>query len=145
MRPLVARAAALHHSGQSSAAIAETLNQEGFRPAKRRETFNAQMVRHLLTKAAIVKPGPRRRQPQIDRAADEWTIRELAETIGMPEPTLYTWVQQGRLSCRRLPSPSGRAHRKLIHADAETIAALKAVRATPSPWRRLPAPRTTES
>ncbi len=103
------------------------------------------MVRHLLTKAGIAKLKVRHRPPQIDRAPDEWTIRELAEIIGMPEPTLYTWVQQGRLSCRLVPSPSGRGHRKLVHADAETIAALKAVRATPTPWRRLPPPPTTES
>ncbi len=31
---------------------------------------------------------------------DEWTIRELAEHLGMREPTLYTWVQQGRLRSR---------------------------------------------
>ena len=38
--------------------------------------------------------------PQIERLANEWTIRELAEEIGMPQPTLYTWVQKGRLRRR---------------------------------------------
>src|SRR4051812_39077061 len=36
------------------------------------------------------------------REPDEWTIHELAARIGMPEPTPYTWVQQGRLRSRRI-------------------------------------------
>jgi hypothetical protein len=30
----------------------------------------------------------------------------------------------------------------LVHADAAAIAELKAIRATPAPWRRLPLPFT---
>ncbi len=133
---LLARAGELHRDGHSTSAIAERLNQEGFHPPKRRDSFNAPMVRRLLIKAGVVEPGPRRRTPEIARAPDEWTIRELAEIIAMPQPTLYTWVQQGRLRNRLVPN--GRGYNKLIHADADTIAALKVVRATPVPWRRLP-------
>ena len=132
---LVARAAALHRDGQDCAAIAETLNREGWRPAKRRTTFNASMVRHLLLGAGVIQPRYRRRKPQIDRHPDEWTIRELAAEIGMPEPTLYTWVQRGRLRSRLVRTGPGVT--KLVHADAETIAALRAARATPAPWHRL--------
>lgn len=137
---LVARAGELHHAGHGSAAIAEILNQEGWRPAKRRDTFNAPMVRRLLLKAGVAEVKYRRRKPELQRAPDEWTIRELAEHIGMPESTLYTWVQQRRLHSRLVPTGTG--HAKLVHADAETIAALKAVRATPAPWHRRP-PRLT--
>jgi DNA-directed RNA polymerase specialized sigma24 family protein len=137
---LVARAGELHHTGHGSAAIAEILNQEGWRPAKRRDTFNAPMVRHLLLKAGVAEVKYRRRKPELQRGPDEWTIRELAEHIGMPESTLYTWVQQGHLRCRLVPM--GTRHAKLIHANPDTIAALKAVRATPAPWHRRP-PRLT--
>ncbi len=134
---LLARAETLHRDGHGASTIAEKLNQEGFRPAKRRDSFNAPMVRRLLVKAGAVEVKPRRRrQPEIARASDEWTIRELAEIIAMPESTLYTWVQKGCLSCRLVSN--GRGHSKLVHADADTIADLKAVRATPLPWRRLP-------
>lgn len=136
---LLGRVGALHRAGHSSTAIAQVLNREGWRPAKRRDTFNAPMVRRLLVKAGLVEVKPRRKAA-IARAPDEWTIRELAEHIGMPEPTLYTWVQQGRLSSRRVPAGSGR--RQLITADPATIDHLKAIRATPAPWRRLPAPLT---
>jgi excisionase family DNA binding protein len=139
---LVARAADLRRDGRSFAEIAEILNQEGWRPAKRRDTFNAPMVHHLLINARIIEPKYRRRKPQIVRRADEWTIRELAEQIGVPEPTLYTWVQKGRLRSRFVQTGSGRT--KLVYADATTIAALKEIRATPPPWRRLPPPFTTD-
>ena len=57
----------------------------------------------------------------------------------MPQATLYTWVQKGRLSCRNVGGGPKRAI--LVRAAPETIAALKAIRATPPPWRRIP-PRT---
>jgi DNA invertase Pin-like site-specific DNA recombinase len=133
---LVERASELHQTGASYARIADILNEEGWRPAKRRSTFNAQMVHHLLSKAGVITPRSRRKPPEFPREADEWTVRELAGEIGMPEPTLYTWIQQGRLRSRRVAV--GVRNALLIHADAETIAELKAIRAMPAPWRRRP-------
>jgi DNA invertase Pin-like site-specific DNA recombinase/uncharacterized protein YndB with AHSA1/START domain len=135
---LVARAANLRSDGHDCTKIAEILNQEGWRPAKRRDTFNAQMVRHLLVKAGVVAPKKylHRQRPPTERRPDEWTIRELAETIGMPQATLYLWVRQGRLRSRHVPSGTGR--NKLVLADATTIEALKAIRMVPAPWHRLP-------
>jgi excisionase family DNA binding protein len=75
-----------------------------------------------------IAPKYRRRKPQIERRPDEWTIRELAEQIGAPEPTLYTWVQKGRLRSRVVKD--GRT--KLVHADVAAIAELKTIRATPA-------------
>lgn len=135
---LVARASELHRAAHGFAAIAAMLNEEGWRPAKRRGTFNAQMVRHLLNIAGIVEPRPRRPRMITARQPDEWTIRELAEQIGVPQPTLYGWVQRGRLRSRSVNAGAGAA--KLVTADAATIAKLKAIRATPTPWRRLPPP-----
>ena len=94
------------------------------------------MVHHLLLKSGAETLKYRRPKPQIERRPDEWTIVELAEQIGMPQTTLYAWVQKGRLCCRRVnDAPNGVM---LICADAETIVALKAIRNTPPPWRRLP-------
>lgn len=139
---LTARAAELRREGLECADIAEVLNAEGWRPAKRRATFNAPMVHHLLLRCGAETIKHRRRPARTERLDDEWTIRELAEEIGMPQPTLYTWVQKGRLSSRNVGGRSKRA--VLVRADAETIAALKAIRATPPPWRRLP-PRLARS
>ena len=134
---LIARAAELHRSGQDHAAIAQTLNQEGWRPAKRRDTFNARMVGNLLRKVRVATPR-RRRPVALERGTDEWTIAELARHIPVPQATLYTWVQKGRLRSRTVRV--GGDQFVLVHADAAAIATLRTVRATPAPWRRLPPP-----
>jgi DNA invertase Pin-like site-specific DNA recombinase len=141
-KDLLARVSELHRQGLVSADIASTLNREGWRPPKRRDTFNAQMVRKLVAKVESAASGRRRPKSPLPRQTDEWTIRELAEHLGMPQPTLYTWVQQGRLRSRLIRV--GAAHAKLVHADVAEIAALKAILATPMPWRRLP-PRSRTS
>ena len=137
---LLARATALHQAGNGCAKVAAILNQEAWRPAKRRDTFNAQMVRHLLTAAGVIEPAPRRERTLPGRRPDEWTIRELTEQLGIPQATVYNWVQNGRLPSRTVKAGAGSA--KLVTADATTIANLKTIRATPLPWRRLPTPAT---
>jgi len=135
---LIARATELHRAGNGWAAIAAILNQESWRPAKRRDTFNAPMVRHLLAAAGVVEPSPRRPRVLPERQPDEWTVRELAAELGVPQPTVYNWVQKGRLRSRFVAA--GGSPAKLVTADAATIAQLKTIRATPPPWRRLPPP-----
>jgi hypothetical protein len=130
---LLDRAAQLYLAGHGSKEIAAVLNTEGWRPPKRRDTFNAPMAQKLLVKAGVFVPQ-QRRKPQIQKLPDEWTISELAEKIGMPQPTLYNWIQQ-----KRLRSRSAGKHRViLVHADKAMIDALKTVRTTPAPWRRRP-------
>jgi hypothetical protein len=135
---LVARAADLHRAGHGNAAIAQVLNHEGWRPAKRRETFNGPMVYHLLRRAGVTTPKYRRSRASIERQSDEWTVAELARHIPMPEPTLYEWVKQGRLPSRIVFC--GNRQFTLVHADNAVIAAIRTVRATPAPWRRRPPP-----
>ena len=135
---LLARAVDLHQVGNGCADIAALLNQEAWRPPKRRDTFTADMVRRLLISAGAIEPGLRRPRTMPERQPDEWTIRELAEQLGVPQPTLYNWVRNGRLPSRSVKAGAGSA--KLVTADAVTIANLKTIRATPPPWRRLPFP-----
>jgi DNA invertase Pin-like site-specific DNA recombinase len=139
---LVAKATELHQAGQSLSEIAAMLNKEGWRPPKRRDTFNSNMVRQLLLKVGVITVKYRRPTTKPDRHDNEWTISELARHLCVPEPTVYSWVQKGRLSSRLVPA-AGRRPIKLVHADADTIAALKTIRATPPPWRRLPTPANT--
>jgi excisionase family DNA binding protein len=135
---LLARAVDLHREGNGCADIAAILNQEAWRPPKRRDTFTADMVRRLLIRAGVIEPGQRRPRTLPERQPDEWTIRELAEQLGVPQPTLYNWVRNGRLPSRSVKAGAGSA--KLVTADAATIDNLKTIRATPPPWRRLPPP-----
>jgi hypothetical protein len=135
---LLARATDLHRAGNGFASIAAILNQETWRPPKRRDTFNAPMVRRLLTTAGVIEPNPRGPRALPERQADEWTIRELAAELGLPQPTLYNWVRAGHLRSRSVSA--GASSAKLVRADAATIARLKTIRATPPPWRRLSPP-----
>ncbi|MBI1220822.1 MAG: recombinase family protein [Rhodobacteraceae bacterium] len=137
---LVARMAELYQAGHNTGQIADILNAEGHRPPKRRDTYTAEMVRHRLVAAGIAERKPRKPKmtATIAREPDEWTIRELAEHIGMPQPTLYYWVQTGRL--RHRPIEMGGRIVKLVRADAATIADLRATRARPTYMNRLPPP-----
>ncbi len=140
---LVARAGELYRAGQNCAVIAATLNDEGWRPPKRRDTFNREMVRRLLASAGLIETKQRGPMTIPERRAGEWTINELAAEIGAPAATIYNWVQNGRLSSRSL-KVEGRLT-KLVTVDAATIASLKIARATPLPFRRglLPSPSLT--
>ncbi len=137
---LIARVTALHQAAHGTKQIAAILNAEGWRPPKRRDTYDAQMVRRLLLAAGVIERKSRPPRTIPARQPDEWTIRELAEQIGMPEPTLYYWVQNGRLRYRTIKA--GRNTVKLVMADAATIAKLKTIRATPAHLRRLPPPES---
>ncbi len=56
---LMSRVAELHGAGKTAGEIAEALNREGFRPPKRRETYNAAMVRQLLSRRVRSGSAPR--------------------------------------------------------------------------------------
>jgi hypothetical protein len=121
---LMDRVAALHAEGQRSAAIAEILNAEGWRPAKRRLTFTASMVSGLLTRQGMISPRPSP-ATTVSRLANEWTVNELARELAMPVETLYQWLKDGRLNARQ-----EKASRPLwlIQADVSEIARLRSLR-----------------
>jgi DNA invertase Pin-like site-specific DNA recombinase len=131
---LLARAAALQQQGLSRGAIAEGLNAEGWRPAKRRQTFTADMVRSLLVRQGL--RSSRARPRSVACEADEWTLPELASTLAMPHPTLYAWLRKGQLQARYDQG----AGQWLIRADASELQRLRALRQAPRIWKR-PAPR----
>jgi hypothetical protein len=127
---LLARAAALHQQGLRRSAIAEVLNAEGWRPAKRRQTFTAEMVRSLLVRQGLhsSKAQPR----SVPHEANEWTLPALAYTLEMPHPTLYAWLRKGQLQARH-DQGSGQW---LIRADARELQRLRALRQAPRIWKR---------
>lgn len=97
------RVKVLQFQGSSPAQIAETLNAEGWKPPKRRQTFNAPMVRCLLSRQGI-RMGTQKQQhtATIPLAADEWTLKALAHELNMPEPTLYAWIKKGHVRARQI-------------------------------------------
>jgi hypothetical protein len=127
---LVARVSELRHAGHDSTEIATILNCEGWRPAKRCDAFSGSMVRHLLYTADPRAAARRLRPPKVAREPDEWTIPELAVQIAVPESTIYGWVRRGHLRSRAIATTS--RPRRLVHADAAALEAIKASVRSPS-------------
>jgi len=122
---LMARVAALHAEGHAPLAIAHRLNAEGWRPAKRCETFNGAMVGSLLMRLGL---RSRRWTPatEVVREADEWTLAELSHRLDRPQPTLYRWLCRGVLQGRQVTQQGHPLW--LIQADAATLEPLQAGR-----------------
>ena len=78
------------------------LNTEGWRPAKRRETFSVLMVRSLLSRLGL-STGTAKQQHTygVARKPNEWTLKELAGKLEMSESTLYAWLHRGKLNARQ--------------------------------------------
>lgn len=100
---LTARVTDLHGLGRANADIARALNSEGWRPAKRCETFNAAMVGAMTARLGL---RSRQRAPATtaNRQKNEWTLAELAHKLDMPQPTLYAWMRNGALKARKVMS-----------------------------------------
>ena len=77
---LMQRIEELRSQGHSSAAIAERLNAEGFRPPRRRQTFNAAGVRQLFT-----RQGRLGRWPKV-KATRPAQLETPGVTVGWLEP-----------------------------------------------------------
>ena len=95
---LVERLQVWSAEGRSAAAIAESLNTEGFHPPKRARRFTGQMVQRLLWH---LKLG--RREPHGSLAglsADEYRPGSLARHLGISRDTIRSWVRLGWVTAR---------------------------------------------
>jgi DNA invertase Pin-like site-specific DNA recombinase len=101
---LVERLHALAAEGLSLATIAQRLNEEGFRPPKRRERFGAQGVQELLRRLGRLTSRPRTRRHD-PLGEHEWWLTDLAQAIGMPPVTLFHWIRRGWVTGRQEAQP----------------------------------------
>jgi len=130
---LLARVLALHQAGQRCPQIAAQLNAEGWRPAKRRATFNGPMVANLLAHQGMSAGVSRAHAaPWPDRGANEWSLPELARTLEMPPVTLFSWLRKDWLNARQ--APHGGRQQWLIWADEAELERLRARRQAPRHW-----------
>ncbi len=131
---LMARILELREQKRTSAKIADQLNREGFRPPKRRETFNTQMVRTLLSRRCRV--GRRTKAMEIHvLSADEWRLSDLARHLDLPYPTLYSWRRRGWVHGRQLPAAGGQW---ILWADADEVDRLRRLSRSPRSWHNQP-------
>jgi len=131
---LLKRVAKLNSQKNNAKTIAKILNEEGWRPAKRRKTFNASMVNTLLSRQGLRSSERRRPSDEITKKTNEWTIRELSQKLQIPEPTLYSWIKKGKINFRRVLK-SGRKI-LIIKANKTEIDRLQSLRKQPRTWSR---------
>jgi hypothetical protein len=131
---LMARILELRGQRQTSAQIANQLNREGFRPPKRRETFNSQMVRTLLSRRGRTGRRPNAMQAHV-LGTDEWWFTDLARHLDLPNPTLYKWLRSGWVNARQLPVAGGRW---ILWADTDELDRLRRLRCRPRSWHEQP-------
>ncbi len=128
---LMRRVAELHGAGRTSRQIAKALNREGFRPPKRRETYNAAMVQRMLTRRGRSGPRPEEATGDDPCGDDEWWLSDLCRELGMPQPTVHSWIRRGWIRGRKLPDVGGRW---ILWADAEELDRLRRLRAYRRTW-----------
>lgn len=133
---LMDRVKELQSQGHTAPEIAQVLNSEGWKPPKRRETYNAPMVRVLLNRQGI-HAGTQNQQhgATITLEADEWTLKDLALQLKIPEPTLYAWLKKGHMEAKRI---QGAANRSLwiITANAQELERLRQLRTAQRTWAK---------
>ena len=131
---LMARILDLREQRLTAAQIAEQLNEEGYRPPKRRPTFNGGMIRQLLWRR--VRPTKR---PRVDEShvpdENEWWITDLVRHLQIPYVTIYSWLRRGWVHGRQLPVAGGRW---IIWADPDELERLRRLHKCPRSWLNQP-------
>jgi len=131
---LLTRVLELRDQKHTSRQIAQQLNREGFHPPKRRATFNAQVVRALIS-----RQRPSTRRPMAMTADSlrehEWWFADLARHLHVPQPTLYSWLRRGWVRGRQLPIAGGRW---ILWADHDELDRLRRLHRCPKTWHNQP-------
>lgn len=123
----------MHTQGCTALEMAETLNAEGWKPPKRRDTYNTSMVLDLLARQGIRIGSPKQQHTaDIRREANEWTMQELAQQLHMPGVTLYAWLRKGKIKGRKVITASRSIW--LLHADAIELEQLRQQRMAQRVW-----------
>lgn len=103
----------LTEAGWAAVAIAQALNEAGFRPPRSTTGFRAEMITQLQRQLGMKAPRPRVRHHE-GFLLHEWWPTELARHLRIPPGTLLHWIRQGVVRARQLDEP---LHRWVVWAD----------------------------
>jgi hypothetical protein len=118
---------ALTEAGWVATAIAQALNEAGFRPSRSNTGFRAQTITQLQRQLGVKAPRPQVRHHD-DLSSDEWWLPELARLLGIPRGSLSHWIRQGVVRARQLDEP---LHRWVVWADKAEQERLRAYHQRP--------------
>jgi DNA invertase Pin-like site-specific DNA recombinase len=124
---LVRRLRELCKSKLSSSAIAEKLNEEGFRPPKRTDHFTGMMVTRLASGLGLVRR--KRYGSAVGLGQDEYHPAGLARRLGVSVYTVKRWARVGWVNVRR----DDLGHR-IIWADDDELHRLRELHRLPRTW-----------
>lgn len=127
---LITRILELRAEGRTSGQIAEQLNREGWRPAKRCLQFNKDIVRQLLLRHGPVELRSAG-TPTGSLFQGEWWFIDLARALELPQTTLYSWVRRGWVHARQMPGARGRW---IVWADTDEVDRLRKLRTCSRAW-----------
>jgi DNA invertase Pin-like site-specific DNA recombinase len=125
----------LRKQGRSARQIAEQLNRQGWRPPRRRATFNAAMIRKLISRSVIGAHVSDSTEASAQLESGEWWFAALARRLDMPPATLYSWLRRGWVQGRQLPGACGRW---IMWADDDELGRLRRLRARCRSWSEDP-------
>ncbi len=107
--------------------IMDCLHQDGFRPPKRRQTFNPEMVQTLIRRLGFRSHSATPAKAPLP--PPEWWLPDLAAKLDMPTMTLYNWVQRGWVKARQPAEPP---KHWIIWADEAELERLRTHRQCPN-------------
>jgi hypothetical protein len=117
-----ARVIELRNHGLTAGRIAEVLNAEGYSPPRRRQEFNAVMIRMLVKRLRLNTP----RTDSVNNAHllgdQEWWVRDLCHELAIPQSVLSKWCVRGWVHARKVMITR---HRWIVWADDEERERLK--------------------
>jgi hypothetical protein len=117
-------------AGQSSAQIAQALNDQGLRPPKRTDRFGSGQILTLARRLGLRVQHPRgTRTALTNLGPDRWSVAEIAVMLKMPTATVYNWIYRGWITARH--APEGTRNYWIIEADPDELQRLRERRARP--------------
>ena len=124
---LLARVTGLAAAGQTCRQIADALNAEGFRPPKRTDRFTGEQVSAPISQNGI--PSGQKGRPAVLTALPpgQWSVPGLSAELGMPVPTIYTWIYRGWITASRAPGSKN----WIITADKKQLREMRERRSRP--------------
>jgi hypothetical protein len=110
--------------------IADQLNTEGWKPPRRRKTFNASMLSHLLSRICKTSSRKASHHSEVRLMSHEYWISDLARKLDMPIVTLRWWAKRGWINGKQV----GGCGKWILWADDSEIERLKRLRTCHRGW-----------